>query len=139
MFYLSNASLVIIFCFRFFETLAFEIRRQKIIDGENDMLELRKTSSVSEKEKRLLQRKAKLESDLARLQKAARDASRRDDTRRKIVIGAAFLKAIQEGKISEDMGPRLVASFATDRDKKLFDGFIFKLTESSEVAPVEQE
>lgn len=103
------------------------------------MLELRKSSSVSEKEKRLLQRKAKLESDLARLQKTAKDAGRRDDTRRKIVIGAAFLKAIQEGKISEDMGPRLVASFATDRDKKLFDGFIFKLPESSEVAPVEQE
>lgn len=103
------------------------------------MLELRKTNSVSEKEKRLLQRKAKLESDLARLQKAARDAARRDDTRRKIVIGAAFLKAIQEGKIQEDMGQRLVATFATDRDRKLFDGFVFKPHESQEVDSLVEE
>jgi len=103
------------------------------------MLELRKTNSVSEKEKRLLQRKAKLESDLARLQKAARDAARRNDTRRKIVIGAAFLKAIQEGKIQEDMGPRLVATFATERDKRLFEGFVFKPTESSEIDSLVEE
>lgn len=103
------------------------------------MLELRKTLTRSEKEKRLLQKKAKLESDLARLQKTARDAARRDDTRRKIVIGSAFLKAIQEGKISEDLGSRLVETFATDRDKKLFDGFIFKASESLEVDSIRQE
>lgn len=101
------------------------------------MLELKKRNEI--REKRLLQKKAKLESDLARLQKAARDAARRDDTRRKIVIGAAFLKAIQEGKIQEDMGPRLVATFATERDKILFEGFVFKPTESGEVDSLQQE
>lgn len=103
------------------------------------MLELKKRDAVSEKEKRLLQRKAKLESDLARLQKAAKDAARRDDTRRKIVIGAALIKAIEDGKISEDIGKRLIATFATERDRKLFDGFVFRAAESSEVAPENKE
>jgi len=103
------------------------------------MLELRKANGISEKEKRLLQKKAKLEIDLARLQKAARDAARRDDTRRKIVIGAALLKGIEEGKISEDIGKRLVGTFATDRDRKLFDGFVFKPSESGEVDSLQQE
>lgn len=103
------------------------------------MLELQKKRAVAEKELKLLQRKAKVEADLARLQKMARDASRRDDTRRKIVIGAAFLKAIQEGKISEEMGPRLVDTFATDRDRKLFDDFVFKVSESLEVDSPRQE
>ncbi|MBU1316219.1 MAG: hypothetical protein KJ947_10390 [Alphaproteobacteria bacterium] len=103
------------------------------------MLELKKRDAVSEKEKRLLQRKAKLESDLARLQKAARDAARRDDTRRKIVIGAALLKGVSEGKISEDVATRLVATFATERDRRLFDEFIFKPTESQEVDSLVEE
>lgn len=48
---------------------------------------------------KLAQRRADLESKLAHATAALRDAQRRDDTRRKVVAGAAFLTAVREGII----------------------------------------
>lgn len=79
-------------------------------------------SKIREQERGLLQRKAKLESDLARLRKKEKDAARRDDTRRKIVLGGALLKAVDEGVLSSEIGRKLVGRFVAERDQKLFDG-----------------
>ena len=48
---------------------------------------------------KLEQRRASLESKLASANAALRNAQRRDDTRRKIVIGGAVLAAVREGRI----------------------------------------
>jgi hypothetical protein len=79
-------------------------------------------SKIRERERGLLQRKAKLESDLARLRHQEKQAARRDDTRRKIVLGGALLKALDSGAIAEEVGRKLVGRFVGDRDKKLFEG-----------------
>lgn len=79
-------------------------------------------SKIRERELGLLQRKAKLESDLARLRSKEKEASRRDDTRRKIVLGAALLAAMDSGIISGDVGRKLVGRFVAERDLKLFEG-----------------
>ena len=83
------------------------------------MLDLAK---LREKERGLLQRKAKLESDLARLRAQEKNAARKDDTRRKIVLGGALLAAMDSGAFQEEVGRKLVGRFVADRDKKLFDG-----------------
>lgn len=83
------------------------------------MLDLTK---IREKEKGLLQRKAKLESDLARLRAQERNAARKDDTRRKIVLGGALLAAMDSGSLSSEIGRMLVERFVARRDRKLFDG-----------------
>lgn len=72
---------------------------------------------VKARERRLLQRKAKLESDLARLQKRAREAERRADSRRKIVLGSVVLKAVREGTLSEFSVREIIDSYASERDK----------------------
>lgn len=97
------------------------------------MLDLEK---IREREKRLLQQKAKLEGDLARAQKKLRDAARREDTRKKIVLGGALLAAVEKGTISVDATRSLVKNFVIDRDKKLFDGGPFAVTETSESGAV---
>lgn len=102
------------------------------------MLNLKNTDSVRDREKQLLQRKAKLESDLARVRKAAKDADRRDDTRRKIIIGAALLRAIEEGKIPPTVG-KLLQTLMTDRDRKLFDDFVFKMPETAAALDAQRE
>lgn len=87
------------------------------------MVELSKIREAqSERERKLLQRKAKLESDLARLRDQEKKAARRDDTRRKIVLGGALLAAMDSGIISQDVGRKLVGRFVADRDQKLFVG-----------------
>lgn len=96
------------------------------------MLDLDK---AADKERRLLQQKAKIESNLARLQKAQRDAARRDDTRRKIVLGGVILAAIQKGGIPEDAARKLIAKFASDRDKKVFQNFEFIVPETTIAGP----
>jgi len=79
-------------------------------------------SKIREREQVLLQRKAKAESELARLHKKQKEAARRDDTRRKIVLGGALLKAMDEGVLSSEIGRKLVARFVSERDQKLFEG-----------------
>lgn len=96
--------------------------------GENGMLNLKKTDDKKDRVTRLLQQKAKVESDLARARKAEKDAQRRDETRRKIVLGGALMRGIEEGKIPPAVG-RAVIAFMAERDKPLFENFGFKTTE----------
>lgn len=83
------------------------------------MLDLKK---ASEKEARLKQQLAKIESDLKRAQKRLKDAARREDTRKKIVLGGALMAAVEKGTIPVNGIRDLVANFVADRDRKLFDG-----------------
>ncbi len=86
----------------------------------------------SERLQKLMQKKAKIESDLARLEKAEKTAARKLDSRRKIVIGAAVMKAIFEGRIQEPWARNLIANFASERDKSIFEDFTFPTAEHRE-------
>lgn len=100
------------------------------------MLDLKKAKA---RETRLLQQKAKLESDLARAQKRLKDAARRADTRRKIVLGGALLAAVEKGSIPQDAISNLVADFVAERDRPLFEGGPFAvvgIVESGAVSAV---
>lgn len=79
----------------------------------------------NEKLEKLMQRKNKIESELARLERTQKAESRKLDSRRKIVLGSAFLKAISEGKIQPDFARNLIERFASERDKNIFDNFEF--------------
>lgn len=68
---------------------------------------------------RLAQRRASLESRLAHATAALRDAQRRDDTRRKVVAGAALLAAVREGVVPAGTLAVLVARMS-ERDAALF-------------------
>ncbi len=74
-----------------------------------------------------LQKLAKLQSEIKRLESADKTAARKLDSRRKIVLGGCLLKAQASGKISESYIENLVNAFASDRDKAIFD---FAKTES---------
>ncbi|MCT8989644.1 hypothetical protein NYR54_04950 [Chelativorans sp. SCAU2101] len=88
------------------------------------------------RERSLLQRKAKLETDLARLRAREKAAARKDDTRRKIVLGAVVLAAVEAGDVPADSVRRLVRKHAAERDKKLFVGTPFAVADgATESAP----
>ena len=70
----------------------------------------------------LAQRRANLESRLARADIALREAKRRDDARRKIVLGGALLAALRAGDIPTATGRALVARYVSERDQALFAG-----------------
>lgn len=79
-------------------------------------------SKIREQEQRLSQKLKAAESELKRKQRQLADALRRDDTRRKIVLGGALLKAMDSGAIPQEVGRKLVGRFVADRDQKLFEG-----------------
>ena len=68
---------------------------------------------------KLAQRRAALESKLAHATAALRDAQRRDDTRRKVVAGAALLAAVREGIVPAGVLAALVTRMS-ERDAALF-------------------
>lgn len=70
----------------------------------------------------LAQKRADLESRLARADAALRDARRRDDARRKIVLGGALLAALRDGTVPASTGRALVARYVSERDQALFAG-----------------
>jgi len=70
---------------------------------------------------KLAQRRADLESKLAHATAALRDAQRRDDTRRKVVAGAALLASVREGAVPAGVLAVLVARMS-ERDAELFAG-----------------
>lgn len=74
-----------------------------------------------------LQKLAKLQSEIKRLENADKVSARKLDSRRKIVIGGCVIKAVASGKLSDSWIQNLVMSFASDRDKAIFD---FGKTES---------
>ncbi|MBO1024744.1 hypothetical protein IPU75_08440 [Ochrobactrum sp. SD129] len=74
-----------------------------------------------------LQKLAKLQSEIKRLENADKVSARKLDSRRKIVIGGCVIKAVANGKLNQSWIENLVLSFASDRDKAIFD---FGKTES---------
>lgn len=91
------------------------------------MLDLGK---LRERERGLLQKKARVESDLARLRTREKEAARKDDTRRKIVLGGVVLAAVEAGDLETDYFGRLIRRHVAERDKKLFEGSPFAVTEN---------
>jgi len=84
-------------------------------------------SPTREKLESKLQKLAKLQSDIKRLENADKSAARKLDSRRKIVIGGCVIKAVSDGKLNDTWIQNLVMSFASERDKAIFD---FGKTES---------
>jgi hypothetical protein len=80
--------------------------------------------------KSLLQKKAKIESDIARAKKQEKDAKRRAETRSKIILGGVLIAAVREGAFSENAVRGLVSKFASDRDKAAFEDFEFESGEA---------
>lgn len=78
-------------------------------------------SPTREKLETKLQKLAKLQADIKRLENASKTAARKLETRKKIVIGAAALKAVDAGKLNENWIQNLVMTFASERDKAIFD------------------
>jgi hypothetical protein len=132
-FRLGNTAGDNIFVFGILEKASAEIRRQEIGKGKKMALDLGKLKS---RERDLLQKKAKLESDLARLQKTQKDAARKADSRQKIILGGVLIAAVRDGGIPESLVRRLVQTHASDRDKKVFEDFVFE-TPAAETAAAE--
>lgn len=86
----------------------------------------------NEKLEKLMQRKNKIESELARLERTQKAESRKLDSRRKIVLGSALLKAISEGRIQGEFARNLIERFASERDKPIFADFEFSVSEKRE-------
>ncbi|KAB2720379.1 hypothetical protein [Brucella intermedia] len=78
-------------------------------------------SPTREKLETKLQKLARLQSEIKRLEQSEKTAARKLETRKKVVIGAAALKAVDAGKLSENWIQNLVMSFASERDKAIFD------------------
>ncbi len=96
-------------------------------------------TKIRERERGLLQRKAKLEADLNRLRAREKEAARRDDTRRKIVLGGCLLAAIDAGDVRADFVAGLVRQHVAERDKKLFTGTAFAVPEAMDSAGSESD
>ena len=84
-------------------------------------------SPTREKLETKLQKLAKLQTEIKRLENADKVSARKLDSRRKIVIGGCVIKAVANGKLSDSWIQNLVLSFASERDKAIFD---FAKTES---------
>jgi len=85
--------------------------------------------------KSLLQKKAKIENDIARAKRAAKDAARRADSRRKIILGGVLIAAVREGAFSGNAVRGLVSKFASDRDKAAFEDFEFETAGAVSAVP----
>lgn len=92
------------------------------------MLDLGK---IREKERKLLQEKEKAEANLKRTQAQLKEAERKADSRKKIVLGGVILAAVQAGGLPAHFVARLVKDHASDRDKTLFVGTAFEVSESA--------
>lgn len=97
------------------------------------MLDFEKVrADAKAREQRLLQKKAKVEGDLARLRAKEKTAARKDDTRRKIVLGGMVLAGIEAGDVTADFVAMLVGAHVAERDKKLFIGTAFAAPEMAD-------
>lgn len=83
------------------------------------------TNTKKEKLTKLFQQKARIEAELARAKNAHKTEARKLDSRRKIILGAALLKGISTNAVRSEVARSLIEKFASERDKKLFDGFDF--------------
>lgn len=96
--------------------------------GDFGMLDFER---VREKEKGLRQKKAKIEADLNRLLAREKETARRDDTRKKIVLGGVVLAAVEAGDVTAEFIAGLVRSHVAERNKKLFVGSAFAISDSA--------
>jgi hypothetical protein len=77
---------------------------------------------ISRQEEKLKQLKAQQQQIEARKRAALTKKKRADDTRRKILVGAAILNAIEQGKMTNSVVLALMNDFLTrDDDRTLFD------------------
>lgn len=70
----------------------------------------------------LQQKKTSLEQRLAAAETALKSAQRKDDSRRKIILGGAVLAALRAGEIDGSLIQKILAQHVADRDRRLFDG-----------------
>jgi hypothetical protein len=84
----------------------------------------------------LQQRKESLESRISDLKRAAANAARRDDARRKVLLGAAVLAAIDAGKTPPAPFVALLDRFLTrPGDRAVFATGPIILSPAQQVAP----
>jgi hypothetical protein len=102
----------------FLERHRAEIRRQEIERKKLMALDL----------KVLMQRKARLESEIARERSKQKEAARKADSKRKIVLGGVLIAAVRDGGIPEHLVRRLIEAHASVRDKAIFENFTFEVT-----------
>lgn len=76
---------------------------------------------IAKQEERLKQLKAQKQAALAREKKKISDQQRKDDTRRKILLGSYLLKKMQNEVNREKILAELNEYLTEDRDRKLFN------------------
>jgi len=75
---------------------------------------------ITKQEERLKQLKAQKQAILAREKKKLSDQQRKDDTRRKILLGSYLLKKMENEANKETILADLNEYLTEDRDRKLF-------------------
>ncbi len=76
---------------------------------------------TSEQIKKLEERKKKIEEQLARAKAREKEAERKKDTRRKILIGGVILKRVKAGLVSEEeLNQYLQNELTNEKDLALF-------------------
>ena len=76
---------------------------------------------IAKQEERLKQLKAQKQAVLAREKKKATDQQRKEDTRRKILLGSYLLKKMENEANKEKILAELNEYLTEDRDRQLFD------------------
>ena len=76
---------------------------------------------IAKQEERLKQLKAQKQAVLAREKKKATDQQRKEDTRRKILLGSYLLKKMENEQNKEKILAELNEYLTEDRDRKLFE------------------
>ena len=76
---------------------------------------------IAKQEERLKQLKAQKQAVLAREKKKATDQQRKEDTRRKILLGSYLLKKMENKQDKEKILAELNEYLTEDRDRKLFN------------------
>ena len=76
---------------------------------------------IAKQEERLKQLKAQKQAVLAREKKKLSDQQRKEDTRRKILLGSYLLKKMENEQNKEKILAELNEYLTEDRDRKLFE------------------
>ena len=76
---------------------------------------------INKQEERLKQLKAQKQAVLAREKKKITDQQRKDDTRRKILLGSLAIKKMEDEAKKTKILAELNEYLTEDRDRKLFD------------------
>lgn len=76
---------------------------------------------IAKQEERLKQLKAQKQAVIAREKKKVSDQQRKDDTRRKILLGSYLLKKMENDYDKEKILTDLNEYLTEDRDRKLFN------------------